>query len=125
VPHLKELHEKYGKKGLVIIGVHTKNAAEKMAGFVKKSGIPYPVCVDASGATVKGFRVDSFPDYYLIDRSGKLRFADLANGEVDRAIEFLLKEKPAVVDAEDHLQGTLAKAKSTKRQVLLYLSAPW
>ncbi len=125
MPHLKELHEKYGKKGLVIIGVHTKNAAEKMADFVKKSGIPYPVCVDATGATVKAFRVDSFPDYYLIDRAGKLRFADLANGELDRAIATLLAEKPVKIDAEEHLRKTLAAAKSSKRQVLLYLSAPW
>ena len=125
MPHLKELHEKYGKKGLQIIGVHTKSAAEKMAAFVKKEGIPYPVCVDATGATNKAFRVDSYPDYYLIDRAGKLRFADLANGELDRAITMLLAEKPPRIDAEEHLRGTLAKAKSTKRQVLLYLSAPW
>ena len=39
------------------------------------------------------FAVDSFPDYYLIDRKGKLRVADLANSDLDRAIEILLKEK--------------------------------
>ena len=54
-----------------------------------------------SGAekTVKAFRVDSYPDYYVIDRSGKLRVADLKNSEVDRVVELLLKEKAAASDS--------------------------
>jgi len=40
------------------------------------------------------FRVDSYPDYYVIDRAGNLRIADMANAELDRVVEILLKEKP-------------------------------
>ena len=69
---------------------------------MKAQGIPYRVAIDRAdparpGKSItigKTYRVDSFPDYYLVDRKGKLRFADLANREVDRAIETLLKEKP-------------------------------
>ena len=41
---------------------------------------------------MKAFAVDSYPDYYLIDRNGNVRVADLANGDLDRAVEILLKE---------------------------------
>ena len=92
MPHLKELHKKYKDQGLVIIGVHTTNGGEKMAEFVKKESIPWAVALDVDDKTVKAFAVDSYPDYYLIDRSGKLRVADLANDEVDRVVEVLLKE---------------------------------
>jgi hypothetical protein len=34
-----------------------------------------------------------YPDYYIIDRKGVLRWADFANGDVEKAIEFLLAEK--------------------------------
>jgi thiol-disulfide isomerase/thioredoxin len=94
MPHLKELYEKHKGDGLEVIGVHTKNQGEKMADYVTKEAIPWPVAVDTEGATVKAFRVDSYPDYYVIDRSGKLRVADLANAELDRVIAALLKEKP-------------------------------
>ena len=77
----------------MIIGVHTKNASDKMADFVKQQGIDYPVAVDSEGKTKTAFRVDSYPDYYLIDKSGKLRVADLANRDLDRAIKVLLAEK--------------------------------
>lgn len=95
MPHLKELYAKHKDEGLVIIGIHTTNQGEKMADYVAKEGIPWPVAVDVEGKTVKAFHVDSYPDYYLIDRSGKLRVADLANAEVDRVVKILLKEGPA------------------------------
>ena len=78
----------------MVIGVHTKRSAEKAPGFVKKEKIQYPVAIDHEGKTVKAFRVDSFPDYYLIDRAGKLRVADLKNDDLDRAVKVLLAEKP-------------------------------
>ena len=97
MPHLKELHEKYGEKGLVIVGVHTVKDAGKAAGFVRDQEIPYAVAIDRKGKedkgiTVETYRVDSFPDYYLVDRKGILRFADLANSELDEALEVLLAE---------------------------------
>jgi thiol-disulfide isomerase/thioredoxin len=94
MPHLKELYAKHKDEGLVIIGIHTTNQGDKMAEFVAKEAIPWPVAVDVEGKTVKTFHVDSYPDYYLIDRSGKLRVADLANNEVDRVVKVLLQEKP-------------------------------
>ena len=131
MPHLKELHAKYESKGLVLIGVHTTRGAEKMKAFAEEKKITYPIAADVGEKTVSGFRVDSFPDYYVIDRAGKLRFADLANAEVDRAIELLLKEKapadqkPVALDAEVVLKRALAQAKAQKRNLLVHLGAPW
>ena len=91
---MKDLYERYKDQGLVLIGVHTKNASERMAAFAKEQKIGYPIAIDAEGKTVKAFHVDSFPDYYVIGRGGKLRFADLANAELDAVVKKLLKEKP-------------------------------
>ena len=102
--HLAELHEKLAPKGLVVLGVHTNNAKETVADFVKEQKIPYLVAIDVetkkkdgSDSTIGRYHVDSYPDYYLIDRAGRLRFADLANGEIEKAIELLLSE-PAPKD---------------------------
>lgn len=92
IPHLKELAAKHEADGLVVIGVHTDNDADKGPDYVREESIAYPVAFDANNKVIPRFYVDSYPDYYLIDRSGKLRFADLANGEVDRAVEMLLAE---------------------------------
>jgi thiol-disulfide isomerase/thioredoxin len=94
MPHLKELYAKHKKDGLVIVGIHTTGGAEAMPEFIEEQEIPWPVAVDVEGKTVEAFAVDSFPDYYLIDRRGMLRVADLQNADVDRVVEILLKEKP-------------------------------
>ncbi len=72
-----------------------------MPDFVKKEKIPYPVAIDTEGKTVDAFAVDSFPDYYVIDRAGNLRVADMANAELDRVIELLLAEKPPEADQDN------------------------
>jgi peroxiredoxin len=92
VPHLNKLHTENKDKGLVLIGVHSKNGGDKMEAFVKEQKIAYPVAHDSEGKTLKSYGGNSFPDYFLIDRAGNLRFADLANGELDRAVAALLAE---------------------------------
>ena len=92
MPHMKELARRYRDQGQVLIGIHTKNAAERMPAYVEKESIDFPIALDAEGLTVQSYRVDSFPDYYLIDRQGKLRVADLANSDLERAIKILLDE---------------------------------
>ena len=96
---------------MVLLAIHSDKDENAMRAAVSELQMPWLVAQDARqkretsagakaaedgglGLTMKAFRADSFPDYYLIDRSGKLRFADLANSEVERAVELLIKEKP-------------------------------
>ncbi len=130
MPHLNAVYEKYKAKGLEVIGVHTTNGADKMAAFAGKAKIAYPIAKDIGGKTVAAFRVDSFPDYYVVDRAGNLRVADLANAELDRVVALLLKEKPPqkkpeTLDAEKVLAAGLARATKQNKRLLVHIGAPW
>ncbi len=91
IPHTNELMEKYAKQGVVFIGVCAKRGAEKMGNTVKQRGIKYPVAEDTG--TIAAYKANSYPDYYIIDRNGVLRWADIANRDVEKAIKILLEEK--------------------------------
>src|SRR5437763_2316701 len=91
VPHNSEMMEKYGDKGLVIIGVCVSNGVEKMAQTVNDKGMKYPVAADVDAKTENAYHVDGYPDYYLIDRSGKLRVADCANGRSRKRFKRFLR----------------------------------
>ncbi len=93
VPKMNELARKYADKGVVLVGVCHQKGAEKMAATVKDRGIEYPVCIDATGRTNQAYVVDSYPDYYLVDRQGRLRGADVSTAGLEKAIEALLAEK--------------------------------
>src|SRR5438105_742406 len=58
VPHNNEMMEKYGSKGLVIIGVCIKKGADTFAATVREKGMKYPVAIDADGKTEKAYHVD-------------------------------------------------------------------
>lgn len=92
-PHTNELYATYKEQGLVVIGVCAQRGHEKMAESVAEWDIQFPVCADTTGSIVQSYFVNGYPDYYFIDRSGRLRIADCKNASVDEAIEFLLAEK--------------------------------
>jgi thiol-disulfide isomerase/thioredoxin len=92
IPKTNAMQQRFGDD-LVIIGVCHPKGGEKMADVVEERKINYPVCLDVGRGLISAYGVNGFPDYYLIDRSGKLRVADLKNALVERAVEFLVNEK--------------------------------
>jgi thiol-disulfide isomerase/thioredoxin len=93
VPKANDLLKKYKDDGLVIIGVCRPDGGEKMAGLVKSKSIAYPVCIDSKNEINGAYVVDSYPDYYLIDRQGRVRGADVSSDGLEAAIKKLLAEK--------------------------------
>ena len=91
MPHLNELAQKY-KDDLVIIGMCAQRGAETMAETAKEWGITYPVAKDVEDKTRITYGGDSFPDYFIIDREGRVVVADCKNGEVDRVLAMLLDD---------------------------------
>ena len=62
--------------------------------------------------------MDSYPDYYVIDRAGKLRVADLANADLEKAIKTLLAEPGGVHPALAEASATAIK--KDKRILVLW-----
>lgn len=117
VPKLVELSTKHADQGLVLIGVHSAKGGEAMATFVQERGITYPVAWDRTGATTAAYLVDGFPDYHVIDRSGNVRVADMANGELERVVKALLKE-PVLDSVPAPLVDAAAEAKRKDTRIL-------
>lgn len=92
IPKLKALQEKYEDDGLVVLGIHTQSKHEDGPAYVREQEITYPIAFDVNGEVISRFHVDSYPDYYVVDRNGVLRFADLANSEAEEAVKMLLAE---------------------------------
>ncbi|MCA8971496.1 MAG: TlpA family protein disulfide reductase [Planctomycetes bacterium] len=146
MPELQTLYRRLEGQGLALIAVHTKNASDRMAAWMKDNDISVPVCIDSEGTTVKAYGVDSYPDYYVIDRTGKLRVADLANADVERTVTALLAEpvpadlpspadhvakteevdtQPESSDAALLFETARETATKTKRRIFAYPTADW
>jgi thiol-disulfide isomerase/thioredoxin len=95
LPYLKELHKKYAKDGLVIIGVHSpefsfEKDVSKVKKAVKELGIEYAVAVDSDMKTWDSYANRYWPAKYLINREGYvayLYFGEGAYGQTEMAIQ--------------------------------------
>ncbi|MEM7792147.1 MAG: TlpA disulfide reductase family protein [Verrucomicrobiota bacterium] len=92
IPHTNQIHEKY-KNDVVIIGVCHPKGSEKMNDVAKEYSISYPIAVDKSGDTIRTYKVNGYPDYYIFDRTGKLVVADCSNSKVDEVLTKLINKK--------------------------------
>jgi len=100
-PHVKAWHEKYGPRGLRVIGVHSPELAaereiDNVRRHVKKNGITWPVAIDNDFAIWDSFGTHAWPTWYLVDRAGRIRYAHVGEGAYDETaekIEKLLAER--------------------------------
>lgn len=93
LPEIRRLHDAYADQGLVVIGVHSTSEAENAAKFVESNKLPWPIVLDDDDQTKTAYGVLSWPTCYVIDRRGRLRMADIFDGDREAAIQALLAEK--------------------------------
>lgn len=100
IPSLREWHESYSPKGLVVIGNHYPEFdyeadLENLKEAVKALEVPYAVAQDNDGETWRAYHNRYWPTLYLIDKWGHIRYHHIGEGrygETEAAIQALLKE---------------------------------
>jgi len=103
LPYVKQWAERYGKDGLVVIGVHTpeypfERVPANVRKQVEKLGITYPVAIDNDYAIWRQFANQYWPAHYLIDAKGQVRYSHFGEGAYatqEKVIEQLLAEAKA------------------------------
>lgn len=85
--------ETYGKDGLVVVAVHNAEGWKDAPKPAAPAGSTMLLAVDTKGEFRKGLLSIQDPNFYLVDRAGQLRFANIANESVDDAVKFLVAEK--------------------------------
>ncbi len=89
---LTRLEKQHGGDGLIVVGVHPDTAWDDAATQLKRRRGDFRIARDATGEFRKALHVDQDPDFYLIDRAGQMRFADLDTSALTRAVEILVGE---------------------------------
>ena len=100
LPHVRAWAEKYGDRGLVVVGVPTPEFAfEKNVGNVQKAaaalGVRYPVVVDNDFAIWRAFHNQAWPAIYLFGADGRIRHQASGEGDYEQSeqlIQRLLSE---------------------------------
>jgi hypothetical protein len=89
---VNRLAQSYGSDGLIVVGVHTDEAYEEGVSAAERRRASFPIARDTGNAMRDALKVDQDPDFYVIDRAGRLRFADIETASLERAISTLVDE---------------------------------
>jgi cytochrome c biogenesis protein CcdA/thiol-disulfide isomerase/thioredoxin len=103
LPYLEAWDARYRSKGLTIIGVEApefpfEKDAGNVANAIRQFGIRYPVVQDNNLDTWNAWGNEYWPADYLIDKTGRIRYATFGEGDYTRteaAIRALLAQAGA------------------------------
>ncbi|MDF1698591.1 MAG: TlpA disulfide reductase family protein [Saprospiraceae bacterium] len=82
IPGLQALHEKYGDKGLNVIGIDPFDTIEEdnIDEFLTKRGVTYTILLSDRDIP-KTYNVSGYPTLYLVDKGGKILHAQVGYGK--------------------------------------------
>lgn len=100
LPYLRAWQERYGDKGLVIVGVHApefefEHDPAKVRLAVEQLGVHYPVLQDNRYSVWRDFGNEGWPGFYFVDAKGRVRDYRVGEGDYansERLIRQLLEE---------------------------------
>jgi thiol-disulfide isomerase/thioredoxin len=103
LPYLRNWAAKYKDAGFVVIGVHTpefsfEHEPMNVENAVRNLNVAFPVAIDSKQMIWQSFNNQAWPAQYLVDAKGRIRyhhFGESDYGEIERAIQELLKENGA------------------------------
>jgi thiol-disulfide isomerase/thioredoxin len=100
LPYVRAWHEKYGDRGLVVVGVHTpefwfEHDPDNVRRAAQEMRVEYPIALDPDYGVWNDFGNRYWPAVYLADAEGRIRYHHFGEGDYDdgeRAIQMLLRE---------------------------------
>ena len=85
LPYLRSWYDRYRQYGLVVIGIHSpefdfEKDHGNVANAVKHLNVDYPVALDDDMAIWNQFGTMYWPEKWVADRQGRLRYQDIGEG---------------------------------------------
>jgi hypothetical protein len=94
-PHERSLVKKLARKPFALIGVNSDEDRDHLRKVIKEEEFSWRSFWDGSpeGPIATQWNVSGWPTIYVIDAEGRIRYKNVRDESLDRAIDDLLKEK--------------------------------
>lgn len=111
---------------LIILPVHQQRGFEQAAATLKTLKLDLPAVHDANGTFFSALKIDGAgPNFFIIDRAGNLRFADVEKSSLEPAIKIVSDETPESAAAAKAPVKDEPKANKGKVTPEMYAAAAW
>src|SRR5205085_9996285 len=93
-PHERSLVKRLDGKPFALVGVNSDSDLTRLKTAIKTQGITWQSFLDGGtdGPIATEWGINGWPSIFVIDAKGVIRFKDVREQELDRAVDKLLKE---------------------------------
>lgn len=117
MPILEEMTGEYTEDDLIVVAVHHPRSFDAADAATRAETLKIRVAHDADGKFREALKVDQDPDFFVIDRAGQMRYADIANASVRDAVDELVAEsREEATSLNDRLAQAAADRESEFRR---------
>jgi hypothetical protein len=95
IPHERSLVKRMQDRPFALVGVNADRNREEALKRIDKDGVNWRSFFDDGGKIAKAWRVQGYPTIYVLDHNGVIRYREVRDTDMDRAVEALLKEAEA------------------------------
>jgi hypothetical protein len=94
LPHEKALVERLKDKPFALLGINSDGEAEDVKKMLAEQEITWRQALDGdtSGPLATRWNVNGWPTIYVLDAEGKIRFRDVRDEAMEKAVDELLAE---------------------------------
>ena len=101
-PHERSLVKRLEGKPFALVGINSDQDLQKLKERMKEENITWPSWRDAStdGPIATAWNVHGWPTTYVLDDKGVIRYKDVRDEAMDKAVNTLLKEMGIAVEID-------------------------
>ncbi len=70
MPAIQKQYEKWREKGLVVLGLNLNESAVTIQGFVRQTGVTFPILFDKDLLIAKKYNVTAYPTTFFVSPDG-------------------------------------------------------
>ncbi len=70
LPALEALHQRFGPRGLAVVGVNMREGPTIVRNYVHELGLTFPLLLDSDGSVFRRYGVVGLPTSFLVGRDG-------------------------------------------------------
>jgi len=93
IPHEREMVRRLSGKPFALVSISADSDEKAFRDFVREERMDWTHLLDGpDGPIIKKYEVEYYPNIYVLDANGVIRYKDIRDRELERAVEKLLAE---------------------------------
>lgn len=93
IPHEREMVKRLAGKPFALVSISADDEADRLRDFVRDERMAWThICDGPDGPIGQAFDISYYPTIFVLDAKGVIRYKDVRDQELERAVEKLLAE---------------------------------